>query len=58
MMNSPMNDDYVAAVLSSVGFEQILIDANMTVEDVAMILDTLGYIELDIYLEIEDEDRG
>jgi hypothetical protein len=51
MMNSPMKDEDVERIVFEVGFEQILVDAELTVEQVAMILDGLGYIELEMYLD-------
>jgi len=51
MMNSPMKDEDVERIVYEVGFEQILVDAELTVEQVAMILDGLGYIELEMYLD-------
>jgi len=50
-MNSPMKDEDVERIVFEVGFEQILVDAELTVEQVAMILDGLGYIELEMYLD-------
>ena len=44
-----MNDKELEAVIEQVGFEQVLIDANLTVEQVAMILHESGYIDLEIY---------
>jgi len=51
MMNNPMKDEDVERIVYEVGFEQILVDAELTVEQVAMILDGLGYIELEMYLD-------
>jgi hypothetical protein len=44
-----MKDNELKRIVEDVGFEQILIDAMMTVEDVAMILHEAGYIDLEMY---------
>lgn len=44
-----MDDKELETVVEQVGFEQILIDANLTVEQVAMILHGSGYLDLEMY---------
>lgn len=46
-----MKDEELKVIVEQVGFEQILIDANLTVEDISMILHESGYIDLEIYWE-------
>lgn len=46
-----MNDKELETVIEQVGFEQVLVDANLTVEQVAMILHESGYIDLEMYWE-------
>lgn len=38
-------------IVENIGFEQILVDASLTVEMVAMILNESGYLNLDMYGE-------
>lgn len=47
-----MKDQQLIEIVESHGLEQILIDAELTVETVALILHELGYVDLTIY---EDE---
>ena len=46
-----MKDKELIEIVESIGFEQIILDANLTVETIAMILHELGYIDLEIYIE-------
>lgn len=48
-----MTDEELEDIVIQVGFEQILIDANLTVEKVAMILHECGHIDLEQY-DLED----
>lgn len=49
-----MRDKLLEDIVIRVGFEQILIDANLTVEDVAMILHEAGYLDLEQYEHDKD----
>lgn len=46
-----MNDKELDLIVENIGFEQVLVDACLTVEQVAMILHESGYIDLTIYDE-------
>ena len=46
-----MDDKELQGIVENVGFEQVLVDAHLTVDQVAMILHESGYIDLEIYLE-------
>jgi hypothetical protein len=46
-----MNDDYLLQVVNDLGYEQILIDAELTIEDVMLLLNDLKYIDLEMYCE-------
>lgn len=46
-----VTDRELMKIVENVGFEQILIDAELTVEHVAMILHESGYIDLTMYYE-------
>jgi hypothetical protein len=48
-----MSDEELEKIVIQIGFEQILIDAGLTVEHVAMILHESGFIDLEQY---EEED--
>lgn len=44
-----MTDKELEKIVCNIGFEQILVDALLTQEQVAMILHEAGYIDLEIY---------
>jgi hypothetical protein len=46
-----MNDDYLLQVVNDLGYEQILVDAELTIEDVMLLLNELKYIDLEMYCE-------
>ena len=46
-----MNDDYLLQVVNDLGYEQILIDAELTIEDVMLLLNDLKYIDLEMYCD-------
>jgi len=46
-----MRDKELIEIVENIGFEQIILDANLTVETISMILHELGYIDLEIYIE-------
>jgi len=46
-----MKDKELTEIVENIGFEQIILDANLTVEAISMILHELGYIDLEIYIE-------
>ena len=46
-----MKDEELKEVVENIGFEQIILDANLTIETISMILHELGYIDLEIYIE-------
>lgn len=50
-----MKDKELLEIVENIGFEQIILDANLTIETVSMILHELGYIDLEIYLDNTDE---
>jgi hypothetical protein len=50
-MVSEMNDDYLLQVVNDLGYEQILVDAELTIEDVMLLLNELKYIDLEMYCE-------
>jgi hypothetical protein len=49
-----MNDYDLLRIVEDVGMEQILMDAQMTMEDVFLLLHDLKYIDLEIY-NLEEE---
>jgi len=44
-----MDDEELESIVVQVGFEQILVDAGLTVERVAMILNECGHVDLEQY---------
>ena len=46
-----MNDDYLLQVVNDLGYEQILVDAELTIEDVMLLLNDLKYIDLEMYCD-------
>ena len=44
-----MTEDEVNMVVERIGFEQILVDAELTVDFVAGLLHELGYLDLEMY---------
>tara|TARA_R110000744_G_scaffold147303_6_gene260283 strand:+ start:120 stop:272 length:153 start_codon:yes stop_codon:yes gene_type:complete len=50
-----MNDYDLLRILENIGMEQVLLDAQMTMEDVFLLLHDLKYIDLEIYDLYEEE---
>ncbi len=46
-----MNDNDLLQVVNDLGYEQILVDAELTIEDVMLLLNELKYIDLEMYCE-------
>tara|TARA_R110000796_G_scaffold30122_6_gene80737 strand:+ start:2300 stop:2446 length:147 start_codon:yes stop_codon:yes gene_type:complete len=46
-----MKDEDLTKIVENIGFEQILVDAELTVEMVALILNESGYLNLEMYEE-------
>lgn len=50
-----MSDYDLLLILENIGMEQVLIDAELTMEDVFLLLHELKYIDLEMYDLYEDE---
>ena len=46
-----MNDSDLLQIVDDVGYEQILIDAELTLESVMLLLNELKYIDLEMYYD-------
>ena len=46
-----MNDSDLLQIVDDVGYEQILIDAELTLEGVMLLLNELKYIDLEMYCD-------
>ena len=46
-----MNDSDLLQIVDDVGYEQILIDAELTLESVMLLLNELKYIDLEMYCD-------
>ena len=53
-----MTDKELLEVVDNIGWEQILLDADLTVDTVMLLIHELGYIDLEIYQGEDYDNEG
>ena len=53
-----MTDKDLLEVVDNIGWEQILLDAELTIDTIMLLIHELGYIDLEIYQGDDDDNEG